>query len=139
MDPVDGVVGTGGVAGVVGAVVDAVAVDVATAEAEEKGDALKLEADAVNAGSSAMEAVEVTYGESVCDDCTYPSFEVEHFCQLDYSSTNSKVHRKFLPLALRWVIRERALEVAMTLMTVGCSLPAAVVPTEVELSAEAWR
>lgn len=104
MDPVDVVAETGGVAGdVVGA-----AAGVAAVEAEEMGAALNLEADAANEGTSEMEAVEVTYGDSACDDCTCPSFEVEHFCQLDYSSTDSKVHRKFRPLALRWAIRERA-------------------------------
>lgn len=105
MDPVDVV---GGVAGDVGVVVGAVAADVAAVEAEEMGDALNSEADAANEGTSEMEAAEVTYDDSACDDCTCPSFEVEHFCQLDCSSTDSKVHRKFRPLALRWAIRERA-------------------------------
>lgn len=129
MDPVEVVVGTDGV--VVG--------DVATVEAVATDDALRMDADAANADSSAMEVVVVTCGETACDDCTYLLFEEEHFFRLDCSSIGSKVHRKFRPLASRWAIRERALEVAMTLTNVGCSLPAAAVPAEVELSAEAWR
>lgn len=108
MDPVDVVEPTGGVAGDVGAVVDVVAAGDATVEVEGMGDALSWLADVANEGMSEMEAEEVTYDGPACDDCTYPSSEGGHFSQLDYSSTGSKVHRKFRPLVLRWVIRERA-------------------------------
>lgn len=98
MDPVDVVESTGGV---VGDVVEAVAAGDAAIEAEEIGDALNLTIDVEIEGMSEMEEEEVTYDEPVCDDCTYPSSEVEHFCQLGCSSTDLKVHRKFRPLVLR--------------------------------------
>lgn len=111
--------------------------DVELMEAVAMDDASNRDVDGVNAEPLGIEVVAIS---AVVASGTYLLIVAERSYQLDCFSTDSKVHRKFLPLALRSVTPERALEeVAKTLTNAEYSLLEAVVPTEVDLSATAWR
>lgn len=74
--------------------------DVVHVVAAAMDDASNLDVDEANAEKSVIVVV-VTCDEVASGDCTYLSTVAEHFYQLDYFLTDSKVRRKFLPLALR--------------------------------------
>lgn len=123
--------------GLASKVLAVVKTDVGDVVAEVKDVASNPDADEVNEEPLAI-AVEVTNAEVASD--TYLWIVEEHFVRLDYSSTDSVVRQKFLPLALRLVTQERALQEAGKIRTsVDYSLLVAVAPIEVELSAVALR